>query len=87
MSFISRELLTSDEASEYTRLARQTIYDYVYRRQIPFYKIGGKLVFKAYELDRWIDMGGDKEASEQVIKERAGADNEYRIKNHIADRI
>lgn len=70
MDLKEKELLTSDEAAGYTRLAKQTLYDYVHMRRIPYYKIGKKLVFRVSELEKWILYGGDKAAAVKVTGER-----------------
>lgn len=65
-----KELVDVIEASEYTRLAKQTLYDYVHKGKIPHLKIGKKLVFRITELDKWINYGGDYEAASKVKIER-----------------
>ncbi len=70
MELKEKELLILEEAAEYTRLAKQTIYDYVHKDKIPHLKIGKKLVFRVTELDKWIDCGGDHEAAKKVKNER-----------------
>jgi len=53
------KLLTVDEASEFTSLARQTIYGLVSDRKIPFVKRqnGKRLYFSKKDLREWI-LGG-----------------------------
>ena len=70
MTFAEKELLTIDEAAEFTRLAKQTLYDYTHRRKVPFLKAGKRLLFRKTELDAWLNAGGNTEAMEKVIKER-----------------
>ena len=60
---IPREWLTVDQLSEYTGMAKNTIYQYVHETRIPFHKIPNsrKLIFKRREIDSWI-MGEKKES-------------------------
>ena len=60
-----------DETSAYTRLAKQTLYDYAHKRKIPYLKAGKRLLFSASELEKWLHYGGNRKASERVIKERS----------------
>lgn len=55
-----KEYLNVSEAADYTRLAKQTIYQKVSMRTIPFIKKGGRVVFKRKELQEWMDEGGQK---------------------------
>ena len=50
-----REFLTIDEAAEYTRLSKPTIYRLTSRKQIPFVKVGGKVLFKFVRLEKWLE--------------------------------
>ena len=47
--------LTVSEASELTRLARQTLYRRVCERRIPFTKAGSRLLFPEDKLLAWLD--------------------------------
>lgn len=47
-----------DEAAEYLGVAKTSLYNKCYRKQIPHYKpSGGKLYFLRSELDAWIAAG------------------------------
>lgn len=70
MQLKEKELVDVTEASEYTRLAKQTLYDYVHKGKIPHLKIGKRPVFRVAELDKWINYGGDYEAAKKVKDER-----------------
>jgi excisionase family DNA binding protein len=48
-------LLTPKEASELTRLSVKTLYAKCCRREIPFVKLGGKLLFDQAKLVAWIE--------------------------------
>ncbi len=47
-------LLTVKEAAEYLRLAASTIYKMVSRRDIPFMKIGTRVIFDLDTLTEWV---------------------------------
>lgn len=62
-------ILTVDEAADFLRLAKQTIYQLVSARDIPFSKRGKRLYFQRHELEQWIAEGRKqtrKEISEEV---------------------
>jgi len=46
---------TTDETAEYLRISKATLYNYVYKRRIPFHKVGGRVLFIFEELDMWIE--------------------------------
>lgn len=53
----SDEILNANEAADFLRLKRPTIYDLKARGKIPFKKIGGKIVFIKSELLNWVKSG------------------------------
>ena len=59
---VKDKFLTIDEASEYTSLAKQTIYGLVSTRMIPFIKRKGskRLYFSRNEIRDWIMSGKRK---------------------------
>lgn len=47
--------MTVDEVAQYLGFEKQTIYNKIHNKQIPFHKIGLKAVrFKKAEIDNWI---------------------------------
>jgi excisionase family DNA binding protein len=52
---MKKALLNVRELSQYTGLARGTIYNYVSQRRIPFVKLGRKTAFDIKAIDRWIE--------------------------------
>jgi len=58
------KLLSLKEASEFLKLAPQTIYGFTSKRIIPFRKRGKKLYFKQMDLEKWIEEGKKKSISE-----------------------
>jgi excisionase family DNA binding protein len=60
---MKNKYLTVIEASQFLRLARSTIYEYVYNRRIPFIKVEGKLVFDQDSLTTWMTSHERKEVS------------------------
>ena len=49
------EYLDINEASQFLKLKKSSIYQMVFKRQIPFYKNTRKLLFKKSELIEWIE--------------------------------
>jgi excisionase family DNA binding protein len=49
--------LTVEELMVKTRYRKNTIYNLVHRRKIPFFKKGGKLLFDEQAIDLWIKEG------------------------------
>lgn len=56
----AKEYLNVTEAAEYTRLAKQTVYQKVSMRTIPFIKKGGRVIFRRSELQNWMNEGSKK---------------------------
>ena len=55
-------LFKIQEAAQYLRVARQTLYNLVNRKEIPFLKAGGSLRFRKSELDEWLLEGAGRSA-------------------------
>ncbi len=51
------ELLSISQAAQYLNLAKQTLYGFTSKGEIPFLKKGKKLYFKKSELTKWINTG------------------------------
>jgi excisionase family DNA binding protein len=51
---IEKLFLTLDEACKFLNLAKQTIYGFTSKNEIPFIKRGKKLYFKKEELENWL---------------------------------
>lgn len=60
---INKRLLTPKEVSEYLGISVKGIYNMVYRRQIPFVKIGGRLKFDIRDIDNWIEENKFKDVN------------------------
>jgi excisionase family DNA binding protein len=53
---MEKKYLTLSDAVEYTGLAKQTLYNFVWQKRIPHYKPSRrKILFKTKELDAWIE--------------------------------
>lgn len=48
------KLLTIDELSTILQTSKSTIYRWVHKREIPFVKLGGKLLFSQEEIQEYI---------------------------------
>lgn len=60
------EILTVDQTADFLKLAKQTVYQLVSAREIPFSKRGKRLYFNRHELEQWIAEG--RKATKAEIK-------------------
>lgn len=61
--------MTVEEVAQYLGFSKQTIYDKVHDRQIPFHKIGLKAVrFKKVEIDVWVGEQRKKDEKGHYLK-------------------
>jgi excisionase family DNA binding protein len=51
----SDRLLNVKEVSAFIRVAQITVYKWTSAREIPFIKIGGRVLFKHEDVEKWID--------------------------------
>ena len=52
---VSSGLMTIDDLSEYLKVTRRTIYDWLKHNKIPAIKLVGQWRFKKDKIDAWID--------------------------------
>lgn len=70
--FCQKEILTSDEASKYMGISKSYLYKLTMRRQIPFYRPTGKIIFfNRQELEEWLQSNRISTSTE--INEQAQA--------------
>ncbi len=50
-----RPLIGAKETAEFLNINLETLYDWVQRRKIPYYKIGRSVKFDPQDLDRWVE--------------------------------
>ena len=62
------DILNITEASAYLKLAKQTIYGFTSRNEIPFIKRGKKLYFRKADLEIWL-LKGKRLTREEIEKE------------------
>lgn len=58
---MTEPLLTVPEAAAYLRVKPRTVYQWVWRRRIPFLKAGSAVRFSRAELDVWLSRRNRKE--------------------------
>ena len=58
---MTEPLLTVAEAAAYLRVKPRTIYQWVWRRRIPFLKAGSTVRFRRAEIDDWLARRNRKE--------------------------
>lgn len=73
------DILTLSEACEYLNLAKQTLYGFTSKNDIPFIKRGKKLYFKKSELENWL-MAGKQLTKDEIIEQ--GFEGLAKIKNN-----
>jgi len=52
---MTKPLMNVIETANFLGIARDTIYAWVHKRQIPFVKLGGRLFFKTKDLEQFIE--------------------------------
>lgn len=57
-------ILSVEQASKYLNLAKQTLYGFTSKNEIPFFKRGKKLYFKKSDLEQWLLEGKQKTLKE-----------------------
>ena len=55
---INERFINVDEACEYLSIKKSWLYQNRKLKQIPYYKISRKLVFRVQELDDWMTANG-----------------------------
>ena len=53
-------ILSIEEAGDYLHLAKQTLYGFTSKNEIPFFKKGKKLYFRKSDLQQWLLEGKQK---------------------------
>lgn len=64
------EILSVEQAGRFLNLAKQTLYGFTSKNEIPFFKRGKKLYFRKSELEQWLTEGKQrtlKETSKEAI--------------------
>ena len=51
------KLWTAEELAEYLNFSKAAIYAMVYRKEIPFLKIGRRVRFRHEAVERWLNEG------------------------------
>ena len=64
-----QNILTVEEAASFLKLAKQTVYQLVSARDIPFSKKGKRLYFQRHELEQWI-AEGRKQTRKEISEDR-----------------
>jgi len=71
------DILDRDEAAQFLKISKQSLYGMTHQHTIPYYKQGKKLYFKKSDLEAWITKGKiktrddiDAEASSYITKRR-----------------
>jgi len=54
------EIMTPEELAEYLRVSRQTIYNLLWRGEIPGMKVGTHWRLKKTDVEKWISQTGQE---------------------------
>ena len=54
------DILSVEQAGKFLNLAKQTLYGFTSKNEIPFFKRGKKLYFRKSELEQWLTQGKQK---------------------------
>lgn len=55
--------LSVDEMSVYLGVKRDTVYNWIKRRNLPAHKVGRLWKIKQAKLDKWVESGGAKDSA------------------------
>ena len=58
------DILSVEQAGAFLNLAKQTLYGFTSKNEIPFFKKGKKLYFRKSELEQWLTQGKQKTLKE-----------------------
>ncbi len=56
-ALVGERYLSDKELSEHLRISRRTLQDYRDQGRIPFYQLGGKILYKESDIQRVLDDG------------------------------
>lgn len=66
------KLLTAKQVSELLEVKTSTVYDWVYRKIIPYVKLGRLIRFKKPEIFHWVDSHTIRPKSPPLRKKESG---------------
>ena len=66
------KLLTAKQVSELLEVKISTVYDWVYRKVIPYVKLGRLIRFKKPEIFHWVDSHTIRPKASSVRKKETG---------------
>ncbi len=58
---LSGPWLSYDDAAKHTTISEHTLRKLVMRKEIPFKKVGRRVLFSATALDEWVSRNGEME--------------------------
>ena len=62
------EIMTPEELAEYLRVSRQTIYNLLWRGEIPGMKVGTHWRLKKTDVEKWISQKGQERIKKRKNK-------------------
>jgi excisionase family DNA binding protein len=64
---MEKKFLNMDDVSTQLCLSKSTLYSYVHTKNVPYIKLGGKLLFNQTDLDTWINSQKKNTVPKQII--------------------
>ncbi len=64
-----KEILSSEEAVDFLGISKNTLYEWVYQKKIPYMKVCRLLKFKRGHLEKWLDKKVQIEENFDIIDE------------------
>ena len=61
-------LITVRELCEIIRIKKSSVYSLVYKRAIPFVKVGSKTLFKLADVEKYIEKNTHNSTDQQIRK-------------------
>jgi excisionase family DNA binding protein len=62
------KIFSIQEASSFLNLARQTLYGFTSKNEIPFIKRGKKLYFRKIDLEKWL-LEGKRKSNAEILSD------------------
>lgn len=65
-----KEVMNAREASQYLGVSKETLYKYLWKDQLPAFKLGNRWRFNKAVLDRWMEKQSQQPRSRTRVKAR-----------------
>jgi len=84
---MEKDFFNTSEAAEYLGISIKTVYHYIHKQVIPYYKVQNrKVYFKKVDLDNFLFAPANRSSSIFEIQSKADMHEEINNKRFIAER-